>query len=71
MDSFRNKLIPTKVSLIPDLDSQEEFCNNSACEEDTELDCGTCLFSERFCKKALFEEWKTHFNNNRESDEQD
>lgn len=58
MDSFRGKLVPTKINRV-DLNNQEEFCNNSPCEEDVELDCGDCIFSERFCKKDIFDEWKS------------
>lgn len=57
MDSFRNKLVPSKINRL-DLDTQEDFCNNTQCEIDELLDCGECILSERFCKKDLFEEWK-------------
>lgn len=61
MDSFRNKLIPSKINRERDLGSQEDYCNNSECEKDPEIDCGCCLFSERFCKIDIFQDWKNTF----------
>lgn len=58
MDSFRNKLIPTSISKRESLETQEDFCNNSFCEKDETIDCGNCLFSKKFCKVELFNEWK-------------
>ena len=71
MDSFRNKFIPTNVNKSRGLESQEEFCNNSVCEENPEIDCGNCLFSERFCKLEIFEDWKQNQLNNITENEQD
>ncbi len=67
MDSFRNKLIPSKINSL-DLDTQEDFCNNAQCEEDEILDCGDCIFSEKFCKKDIFEEWKNNFKNQKDDE---
>jgi len=64
MKTFRNKLIPNSISDTNDMETQEDFCNNSECEKDEEIDCGNCLFSERFCKKDIFEEWKLNREDN-------
>lgn len=64
MKTFRNKLIPNSISDTNDMETQEDFCNNSECERDEEIDCGNCLFSEKFCKKDIFEEWKLNREDN-------
>lgn len=68
MDSYKNKLIPTKVNAISSLETQIDFCNNSQCEDDELLDCGECMFSENYCKKQIFEEWKLNKENKNEQD---
>jgi len=57
MKSFKNKLIPTVINEISGVGDQNDYCNNSECEKDEEIDCGNCLFSEKFCKKDIFEEY--------------
>lgn len=64
MKTFRNKLIPNSISDTKGMETQDDFCNNSECEKDEEIDCGNCLFSERFCKKDIFEEWKLNREEN-------
>lgn len=63
MNTFKNKLIPSDIGRGEELTSQEDFCNNSSCENEHEIDCGNCLFSERFCKVEIFNEWLREVNN--------
>lgn len=40
--------------------SQGECCDMSRCG-DSDIDCGECMFSEAFCDKVTYNEWREEY----------
>ena len=60
MEQFDDKKVPT-VASIEDLtkeSTQDDLCISAVQCNDEDIDCGECLFSDKFCAKNLFEHWK-------------
>lgn len=55
MEYFENKVVPS-FNTIDDQTEQDDFCLQSPCENER-VDCGECIFSERFCDKSVFDKW--------------
>lgn len=70
MEYFEQKVVPS-FRETEGLVTQEEFCDNSKCEEES-VDCGDCIFSCTFCKDSdLFHRWlEKHKKEKEEEDEQ-
>ena len=66
MEYFENKVV-CSFNTADNQENQEDFCENSLCETEN-VDCGECIFSETYCKKEIFQEWKLNKENNNEQD---
>lgn len=68
MEYFENKVV-CGFNTTDNQENQDDFCSNSLCEND-DVDCGECIFSERFCDKSIFDRWLIEYKQRKKEDDE-
>ena len=57
-EEFAVPPVPDIQEMLNEDSDQTDFCQKANCQDEEEVDCGNCLFSESHCSRGIFVNWK-------------